>query len=204
MSDIKIYHADSREAKEIEDVFPGIALLKEEKNKRIVIDGYCTALKNTSFQSLRDVPFSRTARNKGYYFYKHINEVVNFSLVLYRQALKEWQDSWVKGITEEQVILFALLHDLDKVILLDEGNEKKGLDQRFAHGFLGAMILSRLGLEDRLVALISDHSPTAPIHAVDSLAMILHYADLFSADHINTMVGKLPFYCKGNNNTALD
>lgn len=126
MGDIKIYHAEEKEAKEIEAVFPGILLLKDEKDRRIVVDGYYTALKNTSFKSLKDVPFSRTARGKGYYFYKHINEVVDFSLVLYKQAIKEWDDSWTKELTQEQVIMFALLHDLDKVILLDEGNESKG------------------------------------------------------------------------------
>lgn len=204
MKNIEIYHANEKQADVIKEVFPGIKLLKDPKDQKIVIDGYFTAWKNTSFKSLKEVPFSRTARGKGYYFYKHINEVVDFSLVIYKQALKEWKDSWTENTSEEQVILFALVHDLDKVILLDEKNEEAGLDKQFAHGFLGAMILAKLGLEDRLVALVSDHSPTAPIHAVDPLAMILHYADLFSADHIYSMIGKLPFYCKGNNNTALD
>ncbi|MDY4493396.1 MAG: HD domain-containing protein [Erysipelotrichaceae bacterium] len=108
--------------------------------------------------------------------------------------MEKWNDSFTDKINKEEVLLLALLHDLDKVMLLSEKCEQAGVNKMYSHGYLSALILNELKVGEKIVSLVAYHSPKACMHINDPLAMILHYADLFSADHIYMLVDRKPFY----------
>lgn len=188
------YHlvkAEEADAAYLKRIFPRIADLRET-NQRLVMDAYATAWKNSDFQTLEEIRFS--AHSQHYGLVEHINEVAEFSLLLADQAKESWEDSYTAQYEREDVILLALLHDLDKVMLLSKSCIEAGLPKKISHGYLAGLILHDLGAPERIVSLVAYHSPSASMHLYDPLAMILHYADLFSADHIYMLVDRKPFY----------
>lgn len=187
----KIYNANSEEEKYIESVFPSINNLSKP-NKKLVCDAYITVLKNTEFEKLEDIKFSKHSTH--YRLVDHINEVIEISGKLADYAIEKWNDSFTDKINKEEVLLLALLHDLDKVMLLSEKCEEAGVNKMYSHGYLSALILNELKADEKIVSLVAYHSPKACMHINDPLAMILHYADLFSADHIYMLVDRKPFY----------
>ena len=187
----KIYKANLEEEKYIECVFPSVKDLSE-LNKKLVCDAYITVLNNTEYEKLEDIKFSKHSQH--YHLVDHINEVVELSKKLADYAIENWNDSFTEKIKMEEVILLALLHDLDKVMMLSSRCEEQGVNKKYSHGFLSALILNELKADEKIVSLVAYHSPSACKHIDDPLAMILHYADLFSADHIYMLVNRKPFY----------
>ena len=57
-------------------------------------------------------------------------------------------------------------------------------------------VLQRKGFDERVVKLVICHSPSYHMHIADPMAMCLHYADLFSCDHIHMVVGREPFFVR--------
>lgn len=188
----KIFYANSEEKKYIESVFPSINNLSES-NKKLVCDAYITVLKNTEYEKLEDIKFSKHSQH--YRLVDHVNEVIEISGKLVDYANEKWSDdSFTKKVSKEEMLILALLHDLDKVMLLSNKCEEEGLNKRYSHGYLSALILNELKADEKIVSLVAYHSPSACMHINDPLAMILHYADLFSADHIYMLVDRKPFY----------
>lgn len=191
MAYYQLMKANECDAAYLKKVFPRIADLSED-NQRLVLDAYATVWKNSDFRTLEEIRFS--AHSEHYSLVDHINEVAEFSLLLADQAKKAWEDSYTAQFEREDVILLALVHDLDKVMLLSQACVEAELPKKISHGYLSGMILHDLGAPSRIVSLVSYHSPSACMHLYDPLAMILHYADLFSADHIYMLAGRKPFY----------
>ncbi len=191
MSFYRIHEANEKETNYIKAVFKRITDLSET-NQKIVCDAYNTVLKESGFETLEEIRFSKHSEH--YTLVDHINEVCELVLMLAEKACDLWKDSFTSDVDKEQLLLLALVHDLDKVMLLSERCEKEGLNQKISHGYLSALILNDLGVPERIVSLVAYHSPSACMHLYDPLAMILHYADLFSADHLYMLVGRKPFY----------
>lgn len=188
----KIFYANSEEKKYIESVFPSINNLSES-NKKLVCDAYITVLKNTEYEKLEDIKFSKHSQH--YRLVDHVNEVIEISGKLVDYANEKWSDdSFTKKVSKEEMLILALLHDLDKVMLLSEKCEQAGVNKMYSHGYLSALILNELKADDKIVSLVAYHSPKACMHIDDPLAMILHYVDLFSADHIYMLADRKPFY----------
>lgn len=192
MSFYQIVRADSDDRAVITALLPSIQKLSEE-NQILVCDAYNTVWKNSSFKTLEEIRFSKHSQH--YSLIDHVNEVVAIGTMLKDKAKELWSDSFTEKIDDEQMLMLLLLHDLDKVMLLCEENEANHLCERISHGILSALILNELGLNDRLVGLIANHSPSAALHTADPMAQVLHYADLFSADHIFMLVDRKPFFC---------
>ena len=193
MSFYQIVRAKEGDRAVITALLPSIKSLSEE-NQILVCDAYNTVWKNSSFQDLRTIRFSKHSQH--YALIDHINEVVALGTTLSSKAKEMWDDSFTEKIDEEQLLMLLLLHDLDKVMLLCEKNEAAQLNEKIPHGVLSALILNELGLPERLVGLIANHSPSAALHTADPMAQILHYADLFSADHIFMLADRKPFFCQ--------
>lgn len=188
----KIFYANSEEKKYIESVFPSINNLSES-NKKLVCDAYITVLKNTEYEKLEEIKFSKHSQH--YRLVDHVNEVIEISGKLVDYANEKWSDdSFTKKVSKEEMLILALLHDLDKVMLLSNKCEEEGVNKRYSHGYLSALILNELKADEKIVSLVAYHSPSACMHINDPLAMILHYADLFSADHIYMLADRKPFY----------
>ena len=86
-----------------------------------------------------------------------------------------------------------ILHDVDKPLLSDPRG-KTSLAKRMPHGVVGAMLLRDLGFDQRIVETVATHATDAPFHGDTAEAHVLHYADLFAADHALRAQGLVPFY----------
>ncbi len=183
-----LYSANEAEQAIILSQIPLIGQLQEPYRQK-TLDAYATALKNSIFSSLADASFSRHSTH--YRLLDHINEVAEVGLMLADFAQANWSDEWARKLDRQELLQILLLHDLDKYLLLSDESQEKSI----AHGTLSAMILNDLGFDARVIKAVASHSPSASLHLVDPVSMILHYCDLFSCDHIYMLVGRTPHYC---------
>lgn len=189
MSFYRIYHAEEQE---IESLLLEIPLLRQAEGERRqrIADALLTSLKNSKFTALGDAPFSRHCTH--YRLLDHINEVAELGMLLADRAEIWWREDPFTAQMDRQLLLQALiLHDVDKYMLLSD----EQLEKRISHGTLGAMLLHDLGFPDRIVELVACHSPSASLHIPDPIAMILHYSDLYSCDHIYMLIDRPPLFC---------
>jgi hypothetical protein len=61
---------------------------------------------------------------------------------------------------------------------------------------IGAMILKELGFAHTVVSTVATHATNAPFHGRNLEAHVLHYADLFAADHAFRVMGETPLYLR--------
>ena len=191
MNAFALCRADKAARAELEVLFPALKELSEPARTR-TINALYTAIENSDFASYTDVPFSMNSTH--YPLHRHINEVAALGLREYAFALEHWQDEWTEQIDREELLQLLLLHDVDKPLLLGASDAAAQRRLYCQHGVLGAMILRALEIPDRMAMLVSTHSPSAGMHTADPMAAILHYADLYSCDHIYMLVGRKPNY----------
>lgn len=189
MSIYRICHATDDEAEKIEQLIPAISQVKGPDRAKIV-DAFCSVWRCSGYESLADAPFSR--HNTHYRLVDHINEVVDVGMWYRDFALARFSDDWAQGLDEQLLLELLLLHDIDKFMLLAD----EGLEKTIAHGVLAGLLLNELGFDERVVKLVICHSPSYHMHIADPMAMCLHYADLFSCDHIHMVVGREPFFVR--------
>ncbi|MGM7721657.1 hypothetical protein [Metabacillus sp. Hm71] len=118
-----------------------------------------------------------------------------FGIPLAEGAEKRWRIN----IDWEFLIPLFLLHDIDKPLLLNVENgeiKKTKAAFEFPHGVLGTMLVKDLGFSDKVVSAVATHATSSPFHSSTREAYILHYADLFAADHALILENKLPYYQK--------
>lgn len=186
-----ITKASEQQRARIVELFPSIMEL-EEPMRQMTIDAFCTAWVSSGFADLMDVPFSK--HSQGFALCKHIDEVVRFGKVMYEAAAPLWAgDNWCAEMDEQAMLAVLLLHDIDKPLLLGD-EDADAVKLNIQHGVLGAMILHDLGFSDRIVSIVAAHSPSCTADVMDPIAHLLHYADLYSADHIFLLRGRKPYY----------
>ena len=64
------------------------------------------------------------------------------------------------------------------------------------HGVIGAMLLTELGFAHTVVSTVAAHATNTPLHGRNLEAHVLHYADLFAADHAFRTIGGTPLYLR--------
>jgi HD-like signal output (HDOD) protein len=90
-----------------------------------------------------------------------------------------------------------LLHDVDAPIIYERTQSGMTYSQRgriMPHGVLGAMILRDVGFPDSVCSIVATHAVDSPFHSEATEAWVLHYADLFAADHALPLGGFTPVY----------
>ena len=93
--------------------------------------------------------------------------------------------------------VIGTLHDLDKPLLYRRegtGAVHTPLYHELPHGVIGAMMLKELGFPHTVVSTVATHATNAPFHGSTHEAYVLHYADMFAADHAMLQMGRQPFY----------
>ena len=137
------------------------------------------------------LPFSQAV--PAYSLLQHVQEVTQCGLLLSEFAQRRW------GTTVDPDVLLSvlLLHDVDKPLLYEISGSSARLSAgagAVPHGVLGAMLLRELGFCDAVVAIVATHAVYSPFHSDQVEGWILHYADLFAADHVMRANGLTPFY----------
>ena len=174
----------------VHDWLQGLDGLRPETADRVVT-AWVTSWTSSDWAEIGDVPFS--AKAPGYPLAKHVNEVTLAGRALIPRAEADWGVS----LDPEIILPILILHDVDKPLLATKDGEKvvkSSLANRMPHGVVGAMLLRELGFDQRVVETVATHATDAPFHNDSAEAHVLHYADLFAADHALRVQGLVPFY----------
>lgn len=170
----------------VRDWLAGLDAVAPDTAERIVT-AWVTTWACSVWNDLHAIPFSANA--PGYPLAKHVNEVTRAGQALMPRAIADWG----ARLDAEIMLPILILHDVDKPLLSVPGG-KSGLAQRMPHGVVGAMLLRDLGFDQRIVETVATHATDAPFHGDTPEAHVLHYADLFAADHALRSQGAAPFY----------
>lgn len=182
--------ATRREA--VEQRLRHVALLPPTA-RELAVTAWVTVWDSSPYDQLDDMPYSAHAPH--YSLINHTEEVTDIGLHLAGYARERWGVS----VPTDSLLTTLILHDLDKALLyhrsLDGSVTIEPRAAAIGHGRLGAAILTELGFDSEVVSIVASHSPTNPDFSPTALAWILHYADLFAADHVfRTTPNALAFY----------
>lgn len=175
----------------VRDWLLGLDAMPAETAERVVT-AWVTSWASSTHATLEEIPFS--AQAPGYPLMRHVNEVTRAGQALMPVAMADW------GATLDPAVMLPILilHDVDKPLLSMRDASgavvKAPLAREMPHGVVGAMLLRELGFDQRIVATVATHATDAPFHGETAEAHLLHYADLFAADHALKAQGVVPFY----------
>ena len=175
--------------KAVEEWLWGLDLVSPPLREKIVT-AWVSTWASSPYERLEDMPFSAGVE---YPLMQHVNEVTRAGVDLARRAQADWD---VK-IDHEALMPVLILHDVDKPLMYTRRGSTidfSQLSKEIPHGVVGAMLLKDLGFAHPVISTVSVHSPKLPFKGESFEAYVLHYADLFSADHALMSVGKKPFY----------
>ena len=158
-----------------------------------VVTAWVSAWASSPHERLEDMPFTTGAAF--YPLMEHVNEVTRAGLDLGRRAAADWGVSFDRDV----LVPILILHDLDKPLLYRRegpGAVHTALYHELPHGVAGAMLLKELGFPHAVVSTVATHATNAPFHGRNLEAHVLHYADLFAADHAFRTMGQTPLYLR--------
>lgn len=177
--------------KAVEDWLWGLDLVSPPLREAIVT-AWVTTWSSSPHERLEDMPFSAGV---DYPLMAHVNEVTKAGVDLAKRA----QADWGIEVDRDTLVPILILHDVDKPMMYErQGGDviMSKLSGEIPHGVVGGMLLKELGFSHEIISVVTTHSPKMPFHGKGHAAYVLHYADLFSADHALMKVGKQPFYQK--------
>jgi hypothetical protein len=186
-----IQNGSPEEREQVKKQLMGLDRISEDLQEK-VITAWVSSWKSSSYIRLDDMPgFSFSL----YKLIDHINDVIHFGFSLAEESMKRW------GMTVnwDDLIQVILLHDIDKPLLLVRDGDvisKSVWGSQIQHGVLGAILLKELGFSEKVVSTVATHATNSPFHGSSTEAYILHYADLYAADHALMIEGKVPYYQK--------
>jgi len=192
MSEMAIKRGTIEKRESILKNIPSIGLLNE-KVRENVITAWITSISNSEFHDINLIPYSLLA--KKYKLVDHVNEVVSIGLMLYDFALSTWK----MNINKEILVQALILHDLDKPLMfVMKGDDVEGSAyyRAIPHGVLGAIILTKLGIDQRVIFAVANHPANSITKGNSPEEYILHYADFLSADHAILVENGTPFFKK--------
>ncbi|WP_158292164.1 HD domain-containing protein [Paracraurococcus ruber] len=158
-----------------------------------IVTAWVSAWASSSHERLEDMPFSP---GTGFFpLMQHVNEVTRAGLDLGARAAEDWG----QALDPEVLVPILILHDVDKPLLYRRnggGAVHTDLYHELPHGVIGAMLLKELGFAHAVVSTVATHATNAPFHGRNPEAHVLHYADLFAADHAFRVMGETPLYLR--------
>ncbi|MBN9888946.1 HD domain-containing protein [Salipiger abyssi] len=189
MKSYKIVAPTDAERTALLEAFPRMTELSAELRDKAQV-AWASMVASSSFAEIGAVPFSHGSKAR---LIDHTNDVIEAGLALHALAESRW--GW--EVDRERLLAILLLHDLDKPLLMRREN---GLDidtpvsSRIPHGVLAGLMLAELGVGEEIIAAVATHATHAPLRGPDPEVLILHYADLFSADAEIQLTDRMPFF----------
>jgi hypothetical protein len=175
----------------VEEWLWGLDLVSPETRDRIVT-AWVSSWASSPHATLEEMPF--TVVDNAYPLKSHVNDVTRAGVDLAKRAAADWGEE----IDWDRLMSILILHDVDKPLLYIRDAQGVPVHSRLykelPHGVVGAMLLKDLGFSHPVVSAVATHATNAPFHADTHDAFVLHYADLFAADHANRVMGRKPIY----------
>ena len=156
-----------------------------------IVTAWVSSWASSQHATLEEMPFSYGGAF--YSLMQHVNEVTRTGVDLARRAAADWG----KPVDLDKLLSILILHDVDKPLLYVRDGEALVTSQLYKelpHGVVGAMLLKELGFPHEVVSVVATHATIAPFHGSTHEAYVLHYADMFAADHAMLEMGRQPFY----------
>lgn len=176
----------------VQDWLFGLDLVSAPLQEAIVT-AWVSAWASSTHERLEDMPFSPGG---GFFpLMRHVNEVTRAGVDLGKRAAADWGTQFEPDV----LVSILILHDLDKPLLYRRegaGAVHTDLYHELPHGVIGAMMLKELGFAHTIVSTVATHATNAPFHGRNLEAHVLHYADLFAADHAFRTMGETPLYLR--------
>jgi HD domain-containing protein len=191
MSPYTIDRTSNSRRKAVEEWLWGLNLVSPSLREGIVT-AWTSSWASSPYERLEDMPFTAGI---DYPLMRHVNEVTLAGVDLAKRAKADWK----VDLDNDLLVPILILHDVDKPLMyVREGGSVVGstLSKEIPHGVVGAMLLKELGFSHEIVSVVATHSPKMPFHNRGWAAYVLHYADMFSADHAYMSVGKEPSFQK--------
>ena len=191
MSPYVIDKTSNARRKAVEECLFGLDLLAPETRDRVVT-AWVSTWSSSPYERLEDMPWSAGA---DYPLMHHVNEVTRAGVDLAKRAKADWN----VDLANELLVPILILHDVDKPLMyVREGGAVVGstLSKEIPHGVVGAILLKELGFSHEIISVVATHSPKMPFRNRGYAAYVLHYADMFSADHVMMVLGKEQFLQK--------
>ena len=176
----------------VQDWLFGLDLVSAPLQEAIVT-AWASAWASSTHERLEDMPFS-----PGSSFFplaQHVNEVTRAGVDLGKRAAADWGTTFDPDV----LVPILILHDVDKPLLYRRegaGSVHTDLYYELPHGVIGGMMLKELGFAHTIVSTVATHATNAPFHGRNLEAHVLHYADLFAADHAFRVMGETPLYLR--------
>ena len=189
MSPYKIDRTSNSRRKAVEEWLWGLDLVSPSLREGIVT-AWTSAWASSPYERLEDMPFTA---GLDYPLMSHVNEVTRAGVDLAKRAQADWKIE----LADDVLVPSLILHDVDKPLMYVRRNKDvvaSELSQEIPHGVVGAMLLKELDFSHEIISTVATHSPKMPFHNKGSAAYVLHYADMFSADHAFIKVGKVPSF----------
>jgi hypothetical protein len=155
----------------VRNLFPKIALIKDDHLRKQVIDVWVEAWNLSKLQSLEDIPINR---DKVFTFVKHTNVTAMLALMMAEILKTEYEMT----INMDYLLAIAFLHDADQIILREKiaGKvEHTRLERLIPHGTYCAHIALAKGLPPEIAHGIMFHRPGTEPVTVE--ALIVKYCD---------------------------
>lgn len=191
MSPYVIDKTSNARRKAVEECLFGLDLLAPETRDRVVT-AWVSTWSSSPYERLEDMPWSAGA---DYPLMHHVNEVTRAGVDLAKRAKADWN----VDLANELLVPILILHDVDKPLMYVRENGAvvgSTLSKEIPHGVVGAMLLKELGFSHEIISVVATHSPKMPFRNRGYAAYVLHYADMFSADHVMMVLGKEQFLQK--------
>ncbi|WP_149537793.1 HD domain-containing protein [Siccirubricoccus phaeus] len=158
-----------------------------------VVTAWVSAWASSGHEKLEDMPFS--PGEQPYRLMDHVNDVTRAGIDLGARAAADWKVAFDPDV----LVAILILHDVDKPLIYGREGDTgvhTPLFYELPHGVIGGMLLKELGFPHTVVSTVATHATNAPFHGRNLEAHVLHYADLFAADHAFRQMGKTPLYLR--------
>lgn len=171
---------DKEKIERLAKYFPIVRELKDERKAAMAAEVWFAALKDSPWDDLEQARFKSGYQNVT--LVSHVNSAIEMALAVAKISTK------YHGIVydEQKIILFGLLHDVDKTLeyVLDKDGRvvDSELGKKITHGVLTAMYARDAGFDMEMVHLILTHTSDCPIRTEDKEAVLFGHADIADWD----------------------
>lgn len=152
----KPFTVSRKERKAISRAFPLLAEIQDADLREQVIKAWALAWRQSSYKALEDVP-----QALGHPFdtlVRHTNAAASGALALGQQMNEEYG----LHLNLDHIMAGALLHDVDKIVMLDGKGDKTAyskVGKQILHGAYGAHLALQAGVCLEVAHIIMTHTP---------------------------------------------
>lgn len=155
---------------------PCITQVEDKEKAAAVADVWRKALRMSPWETIDQAKFKEGMDHVS--LISHVNSAIECALAMNR-IIKKYHDV---ECDEQRLILFGLLHDVDKVVEYEYDGQgelvKSDIAKKIQHGVLSAMLAGEAGFDMDMIHLIITHTHDQNMKPAFREGILFGYADL--------------------------